>query len=566
MSNKDQGLPRLNVISRLIYFFVAGENYTRSPFKVLLIGVVLVGWLGLTGYGAYEASKETETWRRLLDAFYGPFTFLTPQSDYLNRSDASPLNGPMWFGRFFGAALPVLALVWIWLRLSRLAIARFLLRWAKGHVVILGRDGSADAIALRTARSGVPVVLIEDGVDNVRTRTLSSAGVLQWPMGVLSSTLKVVGLQGASAVVAWARDDALSIADAAHLGQSAQGQCRDIMVHVESAETQRALRRSPALLTREQCRLRPISLTLRAVRQALGDARLVDAAIERTQKYVHVALHGSGSALQAAAVQVLRQNWSVRLSAPHVSYLMETETDWASWRDHHATFFTHVKGAIGQDAGTLVHAVDRQVLIADNSVTRHIVDLGNDEDTLRAAFNLASELVRRHQTPPEIQLVLRNMWVAKALISTSEIDFLPTIEIAGDLSVVDWLTHVDDVEAARIHADYMSAQGASQEVKSLAWPDLPETYLHANRAAADHLAVKRSDIAAMRQPGGELEPLRSLLAKVEHDRWCIERLLDGWSPGKREKGRLLHDNLVPWDALGTEAKQLDYTQIDKILR
>lgn len=89
------------------------------------------------------------------------------------------------------------------------------------------------------------------------------------------------------------------------------------------------------------------------------------------------------------------------------------------------------------------------------------------------------------------------------------------------------------------------------------WQDLPETYVAANRAAADHLAIKQWDAATS---GLEGEALIEALAEAEHNRWCAERLLAGWAPardGARDNVRWLHPDLRPWAALGEEAREKD---------
>ena len=42
------------------------------------------------------------------------------------------------------------------------------------------------------------------------------------------------------------------------------------------------------------------------------------------------------------------------------------------------------------------------------------------------------------------------------------------------------------------------------------------------------------------------------MAEMEHGRWTIERLRDGWRPGPRDEARKLHNCLVPWSALSND--------------
>jgi hypothetical protein len=49
-----------------------------------------------------------------------------------------------------------------------------------------------------------------------------------------------------------------------------------------------------------------------------------------------------------------------------------------------------------------------------------------------------------------------------------------------------------------------------------------------------------------------------LLARMEHDRWCRERIDNGWRHGpKRDNEKQIHPMLVPWPSMPAEMKQYD---------
>ena len=49
-----------------------------------------------------------------------------------------------------------------------------------------------------------------------------------------------------------------------------------------------------------------------------------------------------------------------------------------------------------------------------------------------------------------------------------------------------------------------------------------------------------------------------LLARMEHDRWWADRVLDGWTHNAvRDNKRKFHPNLVPYKELTEPIKQLD---------
>lgn len=94
------------------------------------------------------------------------------------------------------------------------------------------------------------------------------------------------------------------------------------------------------------------------------------------------------------------------------------------------------------------------------------------------------------------------------------------------------------------------------------WDELPENVRHANRAAADHIAVKLAAIGC-RIVAGSGKPFAFIdaeidgLARIEHRRWCAERLLRGWRTGSRDSDRRLHPDLKPFEELDEDARQKD---------
>jgi hypothetical protein len=563
MARRISSEPSQNLAARLARRIIAGGQARRRPVRTLLFILLLLAWLGLTGYGAYEASTAGPVWRRVVDALYGPFTFLAPQDGYL---DGHGLNDSLLFGRFFGAALPVIAVFWVWLHWSRMAMARMLARWARGHIIIVARAGAADRIAMCSSRGGQFVILVEPGVSDVRSRELAAAGVLVVPDGTgLAESFVQARANHAAQVLAWSGQDAQSIADGVSAGRLLGKSAREIAVHVESAETQRALRHAPDLLISEKAQLRPISITIAAIRLALRGEDLVAAAMVRKQDRGHVGFHGSSTALQAAATMVLRHNWSIHLAAPRVTCVQPSDEGWDAWSSHHRTLFQHARDVLGCEPDDLFRRKSRQMLVADQTITRHIVDLEDDDATLRAAFNLASELAQLHETPPLVQAVLRDSSAAQALIDQSKLWFAPAILLSDDRSVSGLIARAEDREAALIHKEYLANVGGGEVSASAPWEDLAETFVHANRAAADHNAVKSRDIATARAEGWDEVKLRETLARTEHDRWSMERLLDGWAPGLRSNDRLLHNNLTVWGKLPPETQQKDFMQIDKLL-
>jgi hypothetical protein len=126
-----------------------------------------------------------------------------------------------------------------------------------------------------------------------------------------------------------------------------------------------------------------------------------------------------------------------------------------------------------------------------------------------------------------------------------------------------------DVTAERLHEVYRKIFGG-QGASAVPWSRLHEAYRDANRHAARHLpqklwtagltwfgssldtgAVVSEAYSTIIEPcaksTGE-DALMRRLARLEHDRWCAERRLGGWSFGSsRDESRQRHPNLISFD-------------------
>lgn len=124
--------------------------------------------------------------------------------------------------------------------------------------------------------------------------------------------------------------------------------------------------------------------------------------------------------------------------------------------------------------------------------------------------------------------------------------------------------------ARAIHSDYMKRsreQGAIGDDLSLrSWKALPEALRNSNRAQALDIEKKLTVVGCelIRKVSGDhpefefAEPEVEFLAKLEHKRWCEERLRAGWQLGaSRDVRRKLSPYLVGWDSLTEEARDLD---------
>ncbi|BAI62456.1 hypothetical protein MCP_2384 [Methanocella paludicola SANAE] len=126
--------------------------------------------------------------------------------------------------------------------------------------------------------------------------------------------------------------------------------------------------------------------------------------------------------------------------------------------------------------------------------------------------------------------------------------------------------------ATAIHEEYVRSQASQgftpeKNPSMVPWEKLPETLRESNRHNADHVLVKLAamgcgielltDPAALdfRFSGEEIEKM----AVIEHDRWCDERLGQGWkyAPGPKDIEKKTSPYLVHWDKLSEEIREYD---------
>ena len=134
-------------------------------------------------------------------------------------------------------------------------------------------------------------------------------------------------------------------------------------------------------------------------------------------------------------------------------------------------------------------------------------------------------------------------------------------------------TNIYVVDPARIiHEDYLRQQkrlGQTPQTNPsmVPWEELPENLKESNRRQADHIGVKLKavgcgislltdwDAKLFESAPEEIEKM----AEMEHERWNVERRLEGWTyaSGPKDINRKATPYLVPWNELPEDIKEYD---------
>ncbi len=506
----------------------------------------------------HQATRRPETWVSLFDYIYAPFLYLVPQSNF---AYATTLTLPEAVARIIGPLLSLLGLFWLARRQLLITAAGLLLDYgARGHAMILAEHGSGDALALASAGAGETVVLADASVidEEDRLAVLGAAGVMC--RGALPKSLARAGT-----LALWQASDADNIACATSLRSGHDIRAREIHLSVRSVDLHRALLQVPDLMLDKAVRLRPHSVAGDAMRAALAGPTLPALAVTRNQPRVTLCLWGMTDALIWAGEIALRQYWSARLGAPRVVWAGGAlDAPLPEALTHLVEHAAHVFGA-----GATCPVVERlssEAACTDPGISCHLIDAGDADATLAQAFALASKLRQMHAEPAPVRPVLDVACAIGPLFTTDKLVFQPPIIPGADLTLEALRNREADAAAAQIHLAYdRQFGGGGTAPASGRWQDLPETYVAANRAAADHVAIKQWDAATSGLAG---DALIEALAEAEHNRWSADRLLAGWSPAgdaARDNARRLHPDLRPWGALGEDAREKDRVAVRNLV-
>jgi uncharacterized membrane protein len=134
---------------------------------------------------------------------------------------------------------------------------------------------------------------------------------------------------------------------------------------------------------------------------------------------------------------------------------------------------------------------------------------------------------------------------------------------------------IHDTYARAIHQAYLEAAIDDGELPGSRpalhrWDELPDDLKEANRAQARHVGEKLARLGCIMVPTFDPSLTFALdddelqvLARLEHERWMIERMTQGYVYGPVREGRF-HPDLLPWDQLSDEARAKDIEAVRNI--
>jgi len=384
------------------------------------------------------------------------------------------------------------------------------------------------------------------------------------------------------------------------------------------------IERDPTFTARLGGRLK-VSLFNLARRNAIALCErtpFVDQAIRRGQKNVHLALFGATSTAVEIVVQFLRISPALGLGKPVIDWFVENPQALAGRLSQRNGALGALAGAAtspqeeDRQPAPLAWALDLRLhRLPDGSdvpepetlaaveasggpMTAIIIAAGDAAENLSTGLSLRersrpadlwaapiyAHMHRQTALDPLLQIfsgpaareVPKHL---RHLKSTNEPEnALEPFGAIASLCRVQDLHGQRETIAKQIHAAYLRTRDANADGKSgdrdeslRPWNGLAETYRQSNRRAADHLPVKLESVGVRVTSLAEANALPAAcvddpdlfegLATLEHDSWRIDRELDGWRLGDRDKSRKLHPDLVAYAELSEEIKDYDREQV-----
>lgn len=479
-----------------------------------------------------------------------------------------------WFGVLFVFSAVVRALApQIVETIVRARVARF-----RGHTVVIGLGNRGRAYLRDAASSGAAVgldLLATERADVFTDRERRRVHLLRGD-GRLASVLSRLNLARASRVIVCSGADvandriARAVLAVLQLRGSMEREPVELLVHFQDPRLGRVL--IDALPDTPGARPRPIATSTAAARMLLWDHPWLLGCDSfpgrRAPHWVFIGWDAHAEALLLAAMRLPAppgqgvERWTV--------FAPEAERLRASLRRRFPTAGAMLERVRVRNVGDELVPADDEIRSAeqDGKVAAAFVFASADPLAFAAAraIRAAADRAGCWRGPVFVRMDDDRPF-ADALAPMARVKRLDaTIEAFGTTLAVCSLAAIDDSSerlAEAVHRRYLERHGGITSAGT-DWSSLDEGYREANRRTLAHMAVKLAALGYIVRGGWplpaaaiEADPRqRESIARLEHDSWMAEKLLDGWTyAATRDDRRRHHDCLVPFEQLGSEARK-----------
>jgi hypothetical protein len=567
-----------------------------SLFRWGVVALLTIVWIG-GGFLLWWDMGPSE-------AFYRTISAVSMWDEYFNARD--PLREVV---RFAALAAPVVGLLFAFSGQLGRSLARIFNLAAANHVVIAGDSPAALSLARDCRAASDAVILIAENLAAETALGLRRRGVIVLEGDARhAETLSVARAHHAAHVVAYEPDDTANLQIEAAVRRLAERhkRRRPIAVHVATASPmllREAREMSSMQMRRKKAPMavdpKPFSLEEIAARALVQkeSQTLLSLARQLSQDRVHVVFFGFDRTGECVAERILVSLWSAHFQAPRLTVMTPNpDAAEAGFRARHREAFAHPQVWTADiaflpfdwDAASIGAELLDSIEGARGKPTAIVVSTGADPGNIHLSIALKRACNNRQRWPaPIFMFETTQSEFSRQYAKGDETEELDAyLQAFGSHQVNSTRRRVIggslDRGAAIAHEHYNKGLGkrdamSMKELQSAMrdWSDVLETYRAANRAAADSAMTKLWDAGwrpARKSKGekGDTAPtvppeLMEKMARREHDRWMAERLVSGWKPvangEKRDNDLMIHDKLVPWEALSEADKENDVVQV-----
>lgn len=584
-----------NMWSRVASRLTAVAHTRAGAFRWGVIAVLSLIWIG---GGLYY--WRGEGW---LEALYLTVSAVGMWDEYFGARDTT-----LQVVRYAALAVPVVGLLFAFSGQLGRSLARLFNLGASHHIVIAGDSPAALSLANDCRRYKDSVILVAEDLPSETALGLRRKGVTVLEGDATQiETLRTSRAHHAAHVIAFEPDDTANLQIEACVRRLVGDHRRKPPIGVHVATRSAMLLKEAREMRSAQTRKgkteaapvdpKPFSLeeiAARALVQAQSQTLLM-LAQQLNQDRVHIVFFGFDQAAEAVAERILVSLWSAHFEAPRITVLAPNpEAVGAGFRARHREAFAHPEVWAADvafmpfdwDAASIGAELLDQVESQRGKPTAIVVSTGADPGNIHLALALkracnrglrwtvpifmhessASEFSQQYakgDETEELDAYLQAFGAHQTTATRARI-------IEGNL----------DRGAAVAHEHYNKGLGkrdamSMKELQSAMrdWSDVLETYRAANRAVADAAMTKAWDAGwrpVKKGEKGDTQPtvapeLLDRMAQREHDRWMAERLVSGWRPTANGEARdnelMIHNKIVPWDALNEDDKNNDVVQV-----
>lgn len=304
-------------------------------------------------------------------------------------------------------------------------------------------------------------------------------------------------------------------------------------------------------------------------------------------KHFHALLIGEPDWIEALMAEILASACTLTYGRPAFTIVCDAPGDFEARLVQRYPELRAAADLRFRLAGPMTHLPASEGGIEHPAITAVYIVLGEDADVLSAALTFADHAARDQHFAAPIFVLSRNPNGIEEPPPGAVLAPLQLVPFGSPKAINRALGLLAD-EADRAERDYHQAYlrfAPDGGEASKPWDELKEEYRISNARSVAHIHAKLFEAGFdlrgwMRDNPDIWTALPALetdqrlwrdaaeltrLAELEHERWIVDRRLNGWSYGpKRDNVRKLHPDIKPFDQLSPEIQRYDYAFIEQL--